>query len=145
MFVINNFIAKYIKIYAAHTNTGTALFCYKEQHIVMNGKIWLATPTMHGDELKYIKEAYPYVNKENFNEVMDRVYREIEVASQKCPIIKDEIQKFLTTQKRMVVEAMIKMRKLQQENGDKKKEIEELTQIIQESKQKINYIAPKER
>lgn len=25
---------------------------------MINGKIWLSSPTMHGDEMKYIQEAF---------------------------------------------------------------------------------------
>ncbi len=36
----------------------TAIRKKKEENKVANEKIWLATPTMHGEELKYMQEAY---------------------------------------------------------------------------------------
>ncbi len=62
-----------IKSKAVHINTVSG-FCYiKGYHIAMNEKIWLATPTMHGDELKYMKEAFDTnwmsTVGENINEV----------------------------------------------------------------------------
>lgn len=49
------------------------MFVKKEDMIPFESKVWLATPTMHGDELKYITEAYQTnwmsTVGENINEV----------------------------------------------------------------------------
>ena len=54
-------------------------------------KVWLSTPTMHGDELKYMKEAYDnnWVSTvgENINEVERIAAQKAEKKEKACEYI----------------------------------------------------------
>ena len=53
----------------------------KVRNNMANEKIWLSSPTMHGDEIKYMKEAYDTnwmsTVGENINEVENRFVKKL--------------------------------------------------------------------
>lgn len=74
-YIVYNFVEKRDYVYC--TNIFWNFVQYVLEDIMANEKIWLSSPTMHGEELKYVTEAYETNWMSTIGENINEVERQI--------------------------------------------------------------------